>query len=92
MAETDMRGAAVRRDLHLAAELLEMWRLCGKSHCRRARACRGDTSRCCGMLADWYEVLKLKDKRVSFAEAMWRLREQSAQPTEKRGCPGQARA
>ena len=63
-------------DLRLAAQLLELWRLCGKSRCRRARACSGDARRCCEMLVDWSEVLSLKDKRVSFAEAVQRLREQ----------------
>lgn len=73
-----IRAADLRRDLQLAAQLIELWRLCRKSRCRRARACRGDARRCCAMLADWYEALQLKDKRVSFAEAMERLRVQSA--------------
>ena len=74
-----MKKAAVdmAKDLQLAAQLLELWRLCRKSRCQRARACRGDARRCCEMLADWSEALSLKDKRVSFAEAIERLREQS---------------
>ncbi len=66
-------------DLQCAAELFELWRLCCKSQCRRARACRGDAKACCEMLVDWAEALSLKDKRVGFAEAMERLREQPGQ-------------
>jgi hypothetical protein len=40
-----MHAADLTSDLHLAAQLLELWRLCGKSRCRRARACRGDARR-----------------------------------------------
>ena len=74
-----MKKAAVdmAKDLQLAAQLLELWRLCGKSRCRRARACRGGARRCSESVADWLEVLSMKNKRVSFAEAMERLREQS---------------
>jgi hypothetical protein len=70
--DTDLRS-----DTRLAAQAIELWRLCPKSRCRRARACRGNSSRCVAMLADWYEALQLKDKRVGFLEAMRRLREQS---------------
>ena len=66
------------RDLQLATRLIELWRLCRKSSCRRARACSGDVRLCCEMLTDWSEALSLKDKRVSFADAMQRLREPSA--------------
>jgi hypothetical protein len=66
-------------DLQRAAELLELWRLCRKSSCRRARACRGDARACCEILADWSETLSLKDKRLGFAEAMERLGEQRGQ-------------
>jgi hypothetical protein len=65
-------------DLERAAKLFELWRLCRKSHCRRARACRGDARACCEMLLDWSEALSLKDKRVGFEEAMERLRNESA--------------
>lgn len=77
MKQVETPIADITRDLQLAAQLLELWRLCGKSCCRRARACRGDPRRCCGAVADWSEALSLKDKRVSFAEAMARLRERS---------------
>jgi hypothetical protein len=66
-------------DLQHAAEVFELWRLCRKSSCRRSRTCRGDTRACCEMLLDWSEALSLKDKRVSFAEAVERLREQRGQ-------------
>ncbi len=88
MNRTAMRAADVRRDLQLAAELLELWRLCRKSRCLRARACRGDERRCCEMLADWSEALSFKDKRVSFAEALERLH---AQRDQTAGAPGRGR-
>jgi hypothetical protein len=74
MGKTEMRGADLRRDLRLAVHLLELWRLCGKSSCRRARACRGDARRCCDMLLGWSAALELKDKRVGFQDAMRLLR------------------
>jgi hypothetical protein len=74
MKKPGLRAADVSRDLRLAAELLEIWRLCGKSCCRRARACN-DVRRCSERIADWELALSLKDKRVSFAEAMQLLRE-----------------
>ena len=64
----------VPTDLQRGAELLELWRLCRKSSCRRARACRGDARACCEMLVDWSGALSLKDKRVGFAGAIERLR------------------
>jgi hypothetical protein len=70
-------AADLKTDLRLAAQVIELWRLCPKSCCRRARACCGDASRCCGKLVDWSEALSLKDKRVSFAEAVRQLRQQS---------------
>jgi hypothetical protein len=69
---------AAETDLQHAAELFELWRLCRKAQCRRARACRGGERVCCEMLVDWSEALSLKDKRVSFEEAMERLRDESA--------------
>ena len=74
MAET---RAKLETDLQLAAQLLELWRLCGRSRCRRARACRGGARACCEAVADWSETLSRRDKRVSFAEARERLRQQS---------------
>jgi hypothetical protein len=65
-------------ELQRAADLLELWRLCCKSRCRRARACRGDARACCERLVDWSETLSLKDKRVGFQKAMEGLREWSA--------------
>ncbi len=68
---------AAESDLELAAELLELWGLCRKSQCRRARSCRGEARICCDMLMDWSEELQLKSKRVGFAEAIERLRKES---------------
>ena len=79
MNRTEIRAADARRDLQLAAQVIELWRLCGKSRCRRAGSCRGDARRCCERLVDWSEALSLKDKRVSFAEAIVRLRAQRDQ-------------
>ena len=69
---------AAETDLQRAAQVLELWRLCRKSRCRRARACRGEARACCEMLMDWSEALSLKDKGVGFAEAIERLREPPA--------------
>jgi hypothetical protein len=77
MGKAEIRAADLSRDLRLAAELLEIWRLCGKSRCRRARACHGDPRVCCNRLADLSDSLSRRDKRVSFEEAMQRLRDQS---------------
>ena len=68
--------AEADEDLLLAARLLELWRLCGKTACRRARDCRGDPRSCCETVADWAESFSTKDKRMSFEEAMERLRAQ----------------
>jgi hypothetical protein len=67
---------AAETNLQRAAQVRELWRLCCKSSCRRAHACRGDARACCEMLADWSEALSLKDKRVGFADAMERLRDE----------------
>ena len=73
--ESEEREATVTTDLERAAELFELWRLCCKAQCRRARACCGEARACREMVVDWAEALSLKDKRVGFAEAMERLRE-----------------
>ncbi|MGB6969557.1 MAG: hypothetical protein WBD76_09885 [Methyloceanibacter sp.] len=65
----------VTTDLERAAQLFELWRLCRKSNCRRARGCRGDARACCESLTEWSEALSLRDKRIGFAEALKRLRE-----------------
>ena len=66
--------ANTKADLPLAARLLELWRLCGKTACRRARDCRGDPRRCCEALAEWSEMLATKDKTSSFEQCMDELR------------------
>lgn len=70
-----MHAADLTSELHLAAQLLELWRLCGKSRCRRARACRGDARRCCEALAGWSEILSRKDKRVKHSRRVGSPRE-----------------
>jgi len=70
--------ANLEGDLQRAAQLLELWRLCGKSRCRRARACRCGARPCCEAVADWFEALSMKSRQLSFAEAVERLREESA--------------
>jgi len=62
--------------LQRAAALFELWRLCRKSCCRRAGACRGDAKTCCETLLAWSERLSLRDKHVDFATAMQRLRDE----------------
>ena len=79
--KAQQREVNVTTDLERAAELLELWRVCRKAQCRRARACRGDARACCEMLVDWSETLSWKDKRVSFVEVMERLREQQSVPS-----------
>ena len=61
-------------DLLLAAQLFELWRLCGKTVCRRARDCRGDPRICCEALVEWSEMLATKDKISSFEQQLQRLR------------------
>jgi hypothetical protein len=58
MKKQELRAADASRDLRLAAQLLELWRLCGKSRCRRAWACRGDARRCCEGLVDDARTLR----------------------------------
>jgi hypothetical protein len=70
-----MNEGPATTELERAAELIELWRLCRRSRCQRARACRGEPRVCCAMLVDWSEALSLKDKRVSFAAAIKRLGE-----------------
>ncbi len=72
-----MSAADSKSDFQLAAQLFELWRLCGKSCCRRARACRGDARACCTIVVEWSEEFRLKDKTVNFEQAMQRLREGS---------------
>jgi hypothetical protein len=69
-------ASPARTDLQRAAALFELWRLCRKSCCRRARACRGDARGCCETLLAWSERLALRDKHVDFAAAMERLRDE----------------
>ena len=76
--EPEEREANVTTDLEHAAELMEIWRLCRKSRCKRARSCCGDARACCERLVDWSVALSFKDKRVGFDEAMQRLREPPA--------------
>ncbi len=78
MTRRELRKAKTQaeadEDLLLAARLLELWRLCGKTACRRARDCRGDPRRCCEALAEWSEMLATKDKTSSFEQCMDELR------------------
>jgi hypothetical protein len=74
MRKTTVSVADSRTDFELAAQLLELWRVCRKSSCRRARSCCGDARACCDMAVDWEEEFRLKPKNVSFAEALRRLR------------------
>ncbi len=75
MTKETVRTSDSKTDLELAAQLLELWRLCGKSSCRRARSCRGDARVCCQSVIHWEEEFRLKPKNVSFAQALQRLRQ-----------------
>ena len=78
MTRRELRKAKTQaeadEDLLLAARLLELWRLCGKTVCRRARDCRGDPRGCCDALVEWSEMLATKDKTSSFEQQLQRLR------------------
>ena len=61
-------GSATLEDgARLYAERLQVWRLCGNTSCLRARACRGDTLRCCRRFADWAEAVKEAAQRERHA-------------------------
>jgi hypothetical protein len=76
---------STRESARLIADLMCLWRLCGKPICRRARACRGDARSClAGLpLVPPEALLFLKamdDDRgfFSFAEMMERHEEEWA--------------
>ena len=77
-AQLRAANAEPENDMLLAARLIELWRVCGKVACKRARACRGDPRQCCEALVDWSETLSMKDKSLSFREAIERLRSGSS--------------
>jgi hypothetical protein len=78
-SDADMRAGILRRLLTLdmehdfegAAQRWEVWRMCQKPRCRRARACRGDALRCCKMYVDWSEALARRDREADMTE-VWR--------------------
>lgn len=49
--------ALASRDADEAAKNFQLWRVCHKGACRRARACAGDALQCCGRFVDWAEQL-----------------------------------
>ncbi len=74
MKKAETHTGTPEADLLLAARLLELWRLCGKTVCRRARDCRDDPRRCCEAPAELSEMLAMKDKISSFEQQLQRLR------------------
>jgi hypothetical protein len=62
----------------LLSDLLNIWALCGRSGCRRAKACRGDSRQCipdCGYLVpedvrEWaVEMFECKRRGLPFDDA-----------------------
>jgi hypothetical protein len=68
---------AVENDLEGAARRFQLWRLCHRSACRHARACCGDTLRCCKKLVDWSEALVAADRGVDMSRVRRALMRQS---------------
>jgi hypothetical protein len=55
--------------LRFGADRICLWRLCRKSACVRARACRGDARLYAGLVRDWLELLDIEKRaRRSFAD------------------------
>jgi hypothetical protein len=60
-----LREAALR----FGADRICLWRLCRKTPCVRARACRGDARVCAGLVRDWLDLLDTEKRaRRSFAD------------------------
>ena len=57
----------VDQDSERSARRFQLWRVCHKSQCRRARACRGDVLECCNRFVDWAEHLVAADKDVDMS-------------------------
>ena len=57
----------VGEQLRLYAKRLQIWRLCCKTACLRARACRGDLERCGERIGDWIDAVKLAADRERYA-------------------------
>jgi hypothetical protein len=53
-----MTDQTVEDGFRLYAERLQLWRLCDRAACLRARACRGDPHHRCRRFADWAEAVK----------------------------------
>ncbi len=57
-----------RLALRFGATRLCLWRLCGKSACARARACKGDAQICMCRLREWLDAIEAERQlRGSFA-------------------------
>jgi hypothetical protein len=59
----------------LYAERLQLWLLCERVSCRRARACRSDPLDCCRRFADWADAVRTaaqheRDARDPHAEIL----------------------
>jgi len=74
MRNAEAHAAEHENDISLAARVLELWRLCGRTSCRRARDCRGDARKCCESVAEWSAILALKNKKLSFQQCLQALR------------------
>ena len=58
----------LEHDCEGAAQQWEVWRMCQKPRCRRARACRGNARRCRTMYVEWSEALALKESQANVSE------------------------
>ena len=66
--------------LRFGADRICLWRLCGKSPCVRARACRGDARVCAGLVRDWLELLDIEKRAggaLPISNGRWRRRTSS---------------
>jgi len=59
--------ALVNEDAEEAAKNFQLWRVCHKRACRRARACAGDVPQCCNRFVDWVEQLVAADKNIDMS-------------------------
>ena len=60
--ETELQALTPEDGYRLYAQRLQVWRLCGRAACRRARGC-GDPPSCCRRFADWAEAVKASAQR-----------------------------
>jgi hypothetical protein len=65
--ETELKQLSPEDGYRLYAGRLQLWRLCDRTSCRRARVCSGDPFRCCRDFAAWAEAVKAAGQRERHA-------------------------